>query len=157
MDEVARELLALLERATPVPVEHDPEWPSVCEQLPADEAGFVRWRPVPMEPPAAFEGIALYSSLRAFYGSFWSGAVAGRHSEEVVGLSLAWNEADLVRITETLRSQIAAGEPVFVAHTNSDWFFGVDNNTGTVYLCEPGRPPVREVAPSLAAFLAGVS
>jgi hypothetical protein len=57
----------------------------------------------------------------------------------------------------TIRSgRLPAGELVFVANTDSDWYFGVDNTTGSVWLCEPGCPPIRQVAASLAEFLAGV-
>jgi hypothetical protein len=45
---------------------------------------------------------------------------------------------------------------VCVAVTDSDWYFGVDNATGAVWLCEPGHPPLQEVAPSLAVFLSEV-
>jgi SecY interacting protein Syd len=109
-----------------------------------------------MDPPAAFEGIPLHPDLREFYGSFWGGSAYGRHSGESVGVSVAWNPDNLARITQFIRAQVLTGESVFVANTDSDWYFGADNATGAVWLCEPGRPPIRQVAPSLAAFLAEV-
>ena len=156
MGEVARSLLALLERGSAVPVEHDPEWPSRCESLPADADGMVRWRPIKMEPPADFAGVHLHPDIREFYGSWWGGHVEGRHSGEAVMVDVAWNEEDLARILQDLATHVTAGEPVYVAGTDSDWYFGVDNVSGAVLLCEPGRPPIRQVASSLAAFLAGV-
>jgi SecY interacting protein Syd len=156
MGEVAESLLALLERGSALPVEHDPEWPSPCEILPPDPDGMVRWRPIKMEPPADFVGVHLHSDIQEFYGSWWGGHVEGRHSGEVVFLDVAWNKDDLAQIRQTLDTHVAAGEPVFVAGTDSDWYFGVDNVSGAVMLCESGRPPLRQIAPSLAAFLAGV-
>jgi SecY interacting protein Syd len=156
MGEVARELLRLLQRGSAVRREHDAEWPSPCELLPPDDNGYVVWRPVPMQPPATFFGISLHPSIREFYGSYWGGRASGEHSGEAVNLMVAWNEDDLGRITNSLREHVAAGVPVLVAYTDSDWYFGVDNTTGAVWLCEPGCPPMREVAPSLAAFLVRV-
>ena len=77
--------------------------------------------------------------------------------DEAVGLCVAWDAAELARIARLVREQVTVGVPVYVAHTNSDWYFGVDNSTGAVWLCEPGWPPLREVAPSLAAFLREVA
>jgi hypothetical protein len=34
-------------------------------------------------------------------------------------LAVAWNADDLARITRVVGEQVAAGVPVFVAHTNS--------------------------------------
>lgn len=154
--EIARALLPLLERATAWPVEHDPDWPSPCVVGTPDADNMVRWRPTPMGAAADFSGIALHADLREFFGSFWGGSPGGRHSGEAVLLRIAWNAEDLARIKEIVAVQIAAGAPVFVAGTDSDWYFGVDNTTGAVWLCEPGRPPMRQVAQRLAAFLAGI-
>jgi SecY interacting protein Syd len=156
MGEVARRLLALLQRASVLPVEYDPEWPSPCAVLPPDVDNMVRWRPVTMEPPADFVDIPLHPDVREFYTSFWSGSAGGRHSGEAVLIRVAWNADELARIRQSLAAQVAVAEPIFVANTDSDWYFAVDNATGAVLLCEPGRPPIREVAPSLSAFLASV-
>ncbi len=155
--DVARALLGILERGAAEPVEHDPEWPSPCEMLPPDDRGMVNWRPIPMDPAPTFEGIPLHPSLREFIGSFWGGTAGGRHSDElVVGLNVAWNAEELDRMIQFIRAQVLAGEPVAVATTDSDLYFGVDNATGTVWLCEAGYPPITQVAASLAEFLAGV-
>ena len=153
MRDVARLLLALLEAGASIPIEHDPEWPSPCEVMPPDADGMVRWRPIPMEPPATFDGIPMRPELREFYGTFWGRDGYSRHSDESAAISVAWNAAELERITANLAAQVTEGVPVCVAITDSDWYFGVDNATGAVWLCEPGCPPIREVAPSLVAFL----
>jgi SecY interacting protein Syd len=109
-----------------------------------------------MDLSSAFDGIAVHPSVRTFYGSYWGRSASGRHSGEAVELRVAWNAEDLARIVHSVGEQVAAGKPIFVGHTNSDWYFGVDNATGAVWLCEPGHPPLRQIAPSLAAFLAGI-
>jgi SecY interacting protein Syd len=157
LGEIARLLLALLERGSAVPVEHDPDWPSPCAVLPPDADGMVRWRPVPMDPSAAFVGVPLRPELQEFFGSFWGRSGGGRHSGEVASVRVAWNSQHLAQMIQTAVHQLDAGVPVCVAVTDSDWYFGVDNATGAVWLCEPGHPPVRQVASSLAAFLAEVS
>lgn len=156
MGEVAFELLRLLNRSALCPVEHDPEYPSPCEQMPPDHHGMVEWWPVPMKSLAAFDGVTLHPSISEFYGSFWGGHAGGRHSGEAVNIHIAWNADELARITRQVVAQVATGDPVMVAYTDSDWYFAVNNMTGAVWLCEPGHPPMRQVAPSLAAFLAGV-
>lgn len=156
MGEVAYSLLQLLNRGSLIPIEHDPEHPSPCEQLPPNRHGMVEWRPVPMEESTAFDGIPVHPSVREFFGSFWGGHAGGRHSGEAVNISVAWNSDELAGIARYVGTQVAAGEPVLVAYTDSDWYFAVDNATGEVWLCEPGYPPLRRVAPSLIEFLAEV-
>lgn len=156
MGEVAQRLLTLLQRAAAWPVEYDSEWQSPCVVLPPDADNMVCWRPVPMESPPDFADIPLRSEVRELYTSFWGRSAGGRHSGEAVFFRVPWNADELVGIRQSLAAQTATGEPVFVASTDSDWYFAVDNATGAVFLCEPGRPPIRQVAPSLAAFLAAV-
>ena len=156
MGEVAQRLLFLLERAAAWPVEYDPDWQSPCVILPPEADNMVRWRPVPMESPADFADIQVRSEVRELYTSFWGGVAGGRHSDEAVLLNVAWNAEELERIRQSLAAQLDAGEPVTVAYTGSDWYFAVDNATGAVFLCEPGRPAIRQIAASLAAFLAAV-
>jgi SecY interacting protein Syd len=109
-----------------------------------------------MEPLATFEGVPLHPDLREFYGSFWGRDGGGRHSGEVASVRIAWNAKELARITRSISAQVGQHAPICVAVTDSDWYFGVDNSTGAVWLCEPGRPPIRQVAQSLAQFLADI-
>ncbi len=155
--EVAKTLCFLLERSgAAVPVEYDPDWPSPCIILPPDAEGMVRWQPVPMNPPARFAGIQLHPDLQMLFGSFWGGTVEGTHSGETVLMSVAWNEEELLKIRQTVLNCIAESVPVHIAGTDSDGYFGVDNKTGEVWLCEPGHPPTRKVSLSIAAFLSEI-
>ncbi len=152
MSVIAGKLLKLLQQAS-APIEYDPEWPSPCAILPPDANNMVNWRPVAMAPPPDFSDIALRPEIVEFYTSFWGKGWEGRHAEEAVMLRVAWNADELAETREFLISQLAAGEAIFIAGTDSDFYFAVDNASGTVWLCEPGYPPLREVAPSLSSFL----
>lgn len=150
--EVAKALRSLLERSgSSFPVEYDPEWSSPCILLPPDAEGRVQWQPVLMDPPAKFEG--LHPDLQEFFGSFWGGPIEATHSGDAVLISVAWNEVELLNIQQTVAQHLTAGSPIFIAGTSSDWYFGVNNDTGEVWLCEPGYPPIHQVSPSLATFL----
>jgi SecY interacting protein Syd len=157
MGEVAQKLLKFLEWASSEVVEHDPEWSSPCEILPPNNNGMITWQPVAMNPPPKFEGILLHSSLKEFYGSFWGGTLETEYSGESVLLRVAWNADDFNRITHIINEHVSINMPIFIANTDSDLYFGVDNITGEVLLCEPGYPPIRQVSQSLAQFLTAIS
>lgn len=152
---IPEELNRILGSAAAEPIEHDPEWPSPAELLPPDESGFVRWRPVAVVDSSCLNIVSLRADLREFFGSYWGKGASGRHSGEVAILRIAWNEQELAEIATSSAQDLAEGHPVCVAYTDSDWFFGVDNASGEVWLCEPGYPPIRQVAESLNEFLAG--
>jgi SecY interacting protein Syd len=153
MGDIAANLLRLLERASLRAIEHDSEWTSPAEVLPADAEGMVIWKPVAIDPTPAFEALELHQDLAEFYGSYFGSSPEGRHSGEVAILEVPWNHQELDFIKKCIARHLAENAPVYVAGTDSDWYFGVDNITGKVWLCEPGRPPIREVAPNLLRFL----
>lgn len=147
-------------------VEADPQWPSSCEYGPPDDNGRVHWKPVLMDtapdfgPLEALMGEPLHPDLKSFYGSYWSGPVQARHGKEVVLLQTVWNPKDLARTLEAIadhvqsrRSALGGTATVFVASTDSDLFFSVDNATGAVLLEELGFPPQSIAAASLVEFL----
>ena len=147
-------------------VEADPEWSSPCEYGPPDENGHVHWKPVSMEaapdfgPLEALMGEPLHPDLKSFYGSYWSGPMQARHGKEVVLLQTVWNPEDLTRTqaaiadhVQSRRAALGRTATVFVASTDSDFFYSVDNRTGEVLLEEPGFAPHGIAAPSLTEFL----
>jgi SecY interacting protein Syd len=150
--EVAEALQNLL-AAKATPIEYDPEWLSPCIIFPPDADGMVLWKPSPIEPPVQFSDIPLHPDLKAFYGAFWGGTVDGHYSGETVLVRVAWNSQELAIIQAVISTQIAERLPVSIAITGSDWYFGVDNDTGKVWLCEPGHPPLRQVSSSITTFL----
>ena len=166
---LGRVLMAYVEQYQPR-VEHDPEWPSPCVVGEPDEDDLVAWRPVPMDDPpgtgevAAAVGAVVHPDAVEFLTSWWAGEVEGSFDGEMVFLRTLWNREELDTALADLRQHLEvqgeSGIPartVPIAGTGSDFYFGLDNRTGEVYLDEPGHPPLRTVAPSLAAFLYGLT
>lgn len=146
--------------------EHDPEWPSPCEQGAPDFHGFVRWRPVPQAEPLDWSGLEtaleaeVHPDLKAYFGHFWSGNVPARHREGGLLLIQLWNRDDFDRLVENELGHVLAQRrarlplTLFFACTDDpELLLSIDNRSGAVLLERPGRPPLREVAPSLAQFL----
>ena len=177
MSQVTETLGTLLERYVLVmeeygmiTVEADPEWPSPCEVGTPDEEGMIAWKPTAMTVPPDFSdmeaaiGETLHPDIKAFYGSYWAGEVQAGYEDETVLLRTVWNPKDLARTKAALidhalarREALSGSATIFVANTNSDLFFSVDNVTGEVLLEEPGNPPQGVSAPSLSHFLADLS
>lgn len=144
----------------------DPDWPSLC-QVGEPEAGLIRWQPVVCDPPPDFSGLEhaldtpLHPDITQYYGSFWSDSLPATHNEGLVDLILLWNAADFERLVGNVighaLAKRRARQPltVFFACTepDSELFLSVDNQSGKVLLEYPGRPPEREIAPSLADFI----
>jgi len=146
---------------------HDPRWPSPCEVGAAGDDGQIAWRPVPRESPPDWSGLEsaleapLHPDLAAFYGTFWSDCVPVRADEGGATLIQVWNAQDFDRLVENQLGHALQKrrrrEPLtlFVACTDeSELVLSVDNASGRVVLEQPGQPPQREVAASLAALLA---
>jgi SecY interacting protein Syd len=78
-----------------------------------------------------------------------------------VNLIQLWNPEDFERLIENLIGHSMAKQrlkqpfTVFIATTEpeSQLFISIDNGTGNILLEEPGRPPLRTIADSLAEFL----
>ncbi|MDY3558556.1 SecY-interacting protein Syd [Gemmata sp. JC673] len=156
MGEVAEALLRLLNRASQLRIEYDPTQPSPCVQLPPDHHDMVEWRPVPASPPAALDGVAVHPSVREFYGSYLGWEAGGRYAGEAVHLIVVRNDELSEQFGRTLRRQVDAGEPVMVAYTDREQLYSVDSAAGAVWLCASDHQPIRQVAPTLAAFLADI-
>lgn len=152
---------------------YDPQWRSPCEtgaQFPGDDGELrVPWQPLRRHGPVDdFAGLEralempVHDDIRRFYARYWSGGLEAQAPEGHVSLLLLWNGEDVDRLIENLIGHALAKRrarspfTVFFACTepDSELFLSVDNDTGAVLLEEPGRPPLREVAPGLAAFLA---
>src|SRR5262245_6619980 len=154
----------------------DPEWRSPCERgepFVADSGTqLVRWQPVKRPAFESKEGdfagleraleMPIHPDIKAYYGSFWSGGLEATVTDGHVSLILLWNRADTDRLIENLIGHALAKRrarspfTVFFACTEaeSDLFLTVDNSSGAVMLERPGYKPLRQVATSLAEFLA---
>ena len=143
----------------------DPEWRSPCE---IEQQGDITiWQPQLQTEPLDFAGLAnaveapIHQDIQDYYNLYWSGTLPGKTEEGNVSLIQMWNQDDFTRLLENLIGhlfhKIRAKAPftVFFANTeeDSEFFLSIDNATGAVLLEEPGRPPLREIAPDLATLL----
>ena len=144
---------------------YDDQWTSPCEVQQLEGSTF--WRPLLREHSLDFSGLAnaaeapIHQSIQDYYNLYWAGTLTGTTTEGDVSLIQVWNQDDFTRLLENLVGhlfyKIRAKAPftVFFANTDDDseLFLSVDNETGAVLLEEPGRPPIRQVAPCLASFI----
>lgn len=143
----------------------DPEWRSPCELR--QDGDVTHWQPLGQTQPLDFSGLAnaveapIHQDIQDYYSLYWSGTLAGKTEEGHVSLIQIWNEEDFTRLIENLVGhlfhKVRARSPftVFFANTeeDSEYFLSIDNESGVVLLEEPGRPPLKEIAPDLATFL----
>ena len=172
-DSLDRFIARYLRAVTPPPATFDPEWRSPCEERAPFVAGDgerrIAWRPVRHESSMRdlFSGLEraleleLHADIKTYYGRWWSAHIDARAPDGPVSLILLWNMDDAEQLMENLighalakRRQRAPFTAFFAnTDTDSDYFLSVDNATGQVLLDQPGRPPLRVVADSLASFL----
>lgn len=145
--------------------EFDPEWRSPCELRQEAEQTF--WTPTEQQLSVDFSGLAnaaeapIHKDIQDYYGLYWSGILLAKTQEGPVSLIQIWNQEDFDRLIENLvghlMMKIRAKAPftVFFANTeeDSELFLSIDNASGVVLLEEPGKAPIREVAPNIASFL----
>jgi SecY interacting protein Syd len=143
----------------------DEAWRSPCEIR--QEHDTTCWRPTLQTQRLDFSGLAkaaeqpIHPDIQSYYNLDWAGTLPGKTVEGELSLIQMWNEEDFTRLLENLVGhlfyKIRAKAPftVFFANTeeDSEFFLSVDNDTGVVLLEEPGRPPIKELAPDLATFL----
>jgi len=146
--------------------EHDPQWPSQCQVGEPHADGLIHWRPRARHRAADFSAleraldVEIHPDIKSFYGSYWGSVMELRADEGGVSLIQIWNDDDFERLVENIlghaiaKQRIAAPLTVFIAATDEgEYMLSVDNESGRVVLEEPGSPPTREVASSLAEFL----
>lgn len=149
-------------------IAHDPAWPSPCEQSsPSAPSGQISWRPFRRQDAqhdfAGLEnalGLQIHPDIKAYYGTYWSANVPATAADGDLELLFLWNEADRDRLIENLIGHAVACRynrtpyAVFFACTEpEDYYLTVNNTSGEVQLEEPGKPPLRTIAPDLATFL----
>ena len=153
MESVSYLLHKILTKASFQSVEHDPEWPSPAEIMPADANGMIRWRPTPINDSTCLDRLAIPPELLEFFGSYWGWAPTCRHSGEVATLLVSWNETEMEGQVHLIEQTMKLGKPIRIAQTDSDWYFGFEPKTEAIWLCEPGHPPIRKVSESVRSFL----
>ncbi|MEM1435508.1 MAG: SecY-interacting protein Syd [Pseudomonadota bacterium] len=173
-----------LERHPEPTVEYDADWPSPCEvghwfyadpspDVAHDSVQLIRWQPQPRwtDPqngwPNDFDGleaaleVPIHPDFKALF-SHWSATLELNAPDGHVSLLQLWNPADAERYIENLIGHIlvqrraCAPLTLFFACTepDSELILSLDNASGAVVLEQPGRRPERQVAGSLADFLA---
>ena len=152
---------------------YDADWRSPCEcEQPFEANGerWVPWQPCRRAPAADFDGLEhalelqLHPAIKSYFGAFWSGNLEAEARDGHVSLILLWNPDDVDRLVENLIGHALAKQrarqpfTVFFACTEADseLFLSVANDTGEVLLEQPGRKPLRSVAPTLEEFLLGL-
>ncbi|MFZ6775939.1 SecY-interacting protein Syd [Undibacterium sp. Ji83W] len=154
MRTIAELLLAGLEwQANFEKIEYIPEWSSPCVILPADSNGFVHWHPAPISDKTTIEKLKLRSEIGDFFTSYFGKPIYANHSGEECIIHASWNQQELESTASDVSLMLSEEIPICIATTNSDFYFGACNKTGTIWLCEPGYPPIRKVSESLHDFL----
>ncbi len=140
----------------------DPDWESEAEFAPN------RWRPIPQNPVVDFRGLAhaleltIHPDAVTWYSRWWAGQLDAQAEEGEVHLMQLWNPQDFENLVANLighalnKRRSKAEFSLFIAMTedDSELFLSIDNASGAVVLEAPLDPPLREVAPDLATFLA---
>ena len=148
-------------------IEHDPDWPSVCEHTETLSNGYCHWKPIERTHNDDLNrlekalGVAIHSDLKTFFSSYWSGPLPATCDDGDLTLIQLWNEQDLEQLLENqighALSKRQTDDPLtlfFAVTDESEYFLSVDNADGQVLLEYPGRPPERVIAPSLGTFIA---
>lgn len=149
-------------------IDFDSEWLSPCYLKNTDEGQPSQWQPVKQTVATdMFERLAealetpLHPDICAYYTTFWSDPLLAQSSEGDLVLLQAWNEADIERLRSNLighalnkRRQRQPLTLFFACTEPDDGILSINNDDGSVWLEYPGKPPVREIAPSLTEFLA---
>lgn len=147
--------------------EPDPDWPSPCELPDTRKEGQIGWRPVKRDKPIDFTGLEqaiearVHPDIKAYYGSYYSDSIETFSSEGKVSLIQLWSDKDYERLVGNLvghylsKKRLKHAFTVFFATTeeDSELFLSIDNESGIIYLEEPGREPLKQVEQDLASFL----
>ena len=151
--------------------QHDPLWPSPCTLGAPDADGRIFWRPLARTGMQDFTpleralDVPVHPDICAYYGAYWSGGLEASGSFGHVSLLLLWNEDDAIRLIENqighALAQRRARAPLAIFFAcgapDTEDVYSVDNHTGRVLLEQPGRKPLREIAPDLATFIAALA
>lgn len=168
---VDRSIQKQLEQNQRLPVTcYDSQWPSTCYLEPTRANSQVQWQPQPQtgqSTDAMFDrmedalGFELHPDIRCWYSSFWSDPLPARCDKGDLSLIFLWNEQDGERLRGNLIGHLLSKQKqkqsptLFFACTepDGDQFISIDNNTGEIWLEQPGKPPVMKLAASLQEFI----
>ncbi|GGK60885.1 SecY-interacting protein [Amphritea balenae] len=156
-----------------LPLTHyDNEWPSPCYQGEPDQQQRIEWQPAHQSDQnnpcqAMFDrletaiGYSIHPDIREWYSCIWSDPIPASCQDGDLSLLFLWNEADCERLRGNLIGHLLTKQKrkqpatLFFACTepDGDQFLSVDNQTGEIWLEQPGKKPIRKLADNLSEFL----
>jgi len=149
-------------------IDYDPKWPSSCHMAEVKTGESVRWRPVRQNPVTdMFERLeqaletVIHPDLVSFYSRYWSDPLPAHTADGELTLLQAWNPEDMERLRSNLIGHALAKQKqrqpltLFFACSlpDGEYIMTINNSDGTVWVETPGKPPLRQLAPSLAEFI----
>ncbi|WP_220718398.1 SecY-interacting protein [Agarivorans litoreus] len=147
-------------------IEYDEDWLSPCI-MGEPEQQEVSWKPVLRDKKGDFSGIehalelTLHSSIKAFYGDYFSETLAVDYQNNRIELVQAWNEQDFDMLLENIighvmmQRRLKQKETVFIASTEDEMqVVSIDNQSGEVVLEQLGKGIDRVLAATLDEFAA---
>lgn len=149
-------------------VEHDPEWPSPCEDPEDVRYGFreVKWSPVRRIACESFSdlenavSLRLHPDLWTFYGMFLSNAINVNIEGRDIELLQAWNDNDFARLQENIighllmKQRLKQPATIFIGLTaQDDEIVSLNNDTGEVWVERVGKVAHTKIANNLSDFL----
>ncbi|MCV6589379.1 MAG: SecY-interacting protein [Marinobacterium sp.] len=146
----------------------DSQWPSPCCLVEGADGELSPWRPVRQQQTCdMFARLSealeepVHPSVISFYSRYWSDPLPARSEEGQLSLLQVWNSDDMERLRGNLIGHALAKRKqrqplsLFFATTEPDgnYFLSVMNSDGTIWLEQPGKKPIRQLADSLAEFI----
>ncbi|MEH6813594.1 MAG: SecY-interacting protein [Motiliproteus sp.] len=169
LDRLVTDFLALYATDdTPMPsTQYDTDWPSDCYQATAEEGITVPWQPIKQKlQHPLFEGLEsaletpVHADIKNYYGRYWSDPIPARFRDDELSLLFIWNDKDYERLRANIighaLNKKKTKQPLtfFFGCTEPDeLILSLENSSGKILLEKPGRPPLREIAPSMTDFL----
>ncbi|MBN1006821.1 SecY-interacting protein [Amphritea pacifica] len=151
---------------------YDPDWPSECHQQPSEPGQQTPWKPVlqsqsnnschdMLDRLEQALGYSIHEDLRLWYSRYWSDPLPATSEWGDLSLLFLWSEKDSERLRGNLIGHLLTKQKqkqpatLFFACTEPDGekFLSINNQTGEIWLEQPGKQPIMKLADSLEAFL----
>ncbi|BBB26530.1 SecY-interacting protein [Amphritea japonica] len=151
---------------------YDAEWPSECYQSTAEEGQQVPWKPILQSQESnlchdMFQRLELaleytiHEDIKTWFSQYWADPIPATSQWGDLSLIFIWNEKDCERLRGNLLGHLMTKQKqkqpasLFFACTEPDGekFLTIDNETGEVWLEQPGKKPIMKLASSLEQFL----
>lgn len=147
-------------------VEHDAQWPSVCEFSDDIKDGQIAWQPVKNKEPGDFSNIEhalnmpLHEDIKTYYTQYWAGELALKHDKGPAFLLQLWNDDDFANLQENMighvlmKRRLRQKVTLFFGLTDEEeLLLSLMNDTGEIWLESVGKEPHLKLADSMAEFI----